>query len=252
MIQGRGQDKGSARAASTPDRMPSTSAQGRPRPNGAAPRPPSGHTARQHGSRSDRQELKAAPANERADGHGGGACEDPMEELPGPERVGTKLSCSHRRRALPQSERGPTIALSGLVNGWQAGLSFLFSPIGRRRSVIGVPISQLSWVRSRTPFSSQNGGSGSGCSRGSSRGRPGSQPDRRSLYTDGGRAPLRRAPSTRRPSGTATLRAAVRRALGSLPRRPRGAAAPGRARLHRGQLRTAQRGRGAGHRDAAG
>lgn len=144
------------------------------------------------------------------------------------------------------------IALSGLANGWQEGLSSALPPMGRCRSVTGIPISQLSSARSRTPLSSQNGGSGSRCGSGPSRGRPGSQPDGRSRYADGGRAPLRRAPSARRSGGTAARRAAVRRALGSLPRRPRGAAAPGRARLHRGQLRAAQRGRGAGHRDAAG
>lgn len=94
--------------------------------HGTAPRPPFHHAARQHGSRSDRQELRAAPANDRPDGRGGGACKDPMEELPGPERVGTTLSCSHRRRALPQSERGPPLLCPDWLTGGRRDLASPF------------------------------------------------------------------------------------------------------------------------------
>lgn len=153
---------------------------------------------------------------------------------------------SHRRCALLPIRASPLVARLRLANRWPqlARLANREAALHDRRSA--QPIT----VGTEDPaFLLQNGGHSSRC--GSSRGRPAAEPDGGSPRPGGQRSPRGRADPSRR-AGPATGRAAVSRTLGALPRRPRGAAAPGCARLHRGQLRAAQRGRGAGHRDSAG
>uniref|UniRef100_A0A8C0BS63 Eukaryotic translation initiation factor 3 subunit F n=1 Tax=Buteo japonicus TaxID=224669 RepID=A0A8C0BS63_9AVES len=88
-------------------------------------------------------------ANERADRHGGGGCENPIEKLSGPKRVLKRLCFSHRRCALPPTRAFSLMALPRLVNKWQEG-TFL-SPIGRLHCLTGIQFSQLLPVRTFPP-----------------------------------------------------------------------------------------------------
>lgn len=96
-------------------------------------------------SRPDRQKVRAMLANERADRHGGGGCENPIEKLSGPKKVRKRSCFSHRRCALPPTRAFSLIALPRLVNKWQEGTSL--SPIGRLCCLTGIQFSQLLPVR---------------------------------------------------------------------------------------------------------